>query len=280
LSVAWEVVVSDLSKLEAPCADPDGNLYFSELTGAGYVYRLGTDGMVRPLIAGRPRVGGIVLHADGGLVVGGAQVSVWRAGRERVVLDAGTGYVFNDLTTDREGRLYVGRLGVLPADPPVRPPGALWSLDRDGVVRSWYDDIGISNGMGVSPDGRSLYYIDTSRDAVFACGLLPDGTVKDRRLFYQFEPGARPDGMAIDEHGFVIVAAAKLAALIRIGPDGRLAESIEVDGRYIASLCFGETDRHEVFVTTFGDPYDVGRTGCVLRGRMDVPGLSVPPATI
>lgn len=280
MSVAWEVVASGLSKLEAPCADRDGNLYFSELTGSGYVCRLGADGMVRPLIDGRPRVGGIALHADGGLVIGGAQVSVWRDGQERVMLDAGPGYVFNDLTTDREGRLYVGRLGVLRADPPVRPPGALWSLDRDGVLRSWYDDIGISNGMGVSPDGRFLYYVDTSRDAVFACALLPDGTVTDRRLFYQFEPGAQPDGMAIDERGFVIVAAASLAALIRIGPDGRLAESIDVDGRYPASLCFGEADRHEVFVTTFGDPYDVGRTGCVLRGRMDIPGLPVPPARI
>lgn len=280
MSVAWEVVVSGLSKLEAPCADADGNLYFSELTGSGCVYRLGADGTVRPLIGGRPRVGGMALHADGGLVVGGFQVSVWRDGQERVLLDAGEGYVFNDLTTDREGRLYVGRLGVLPADSPVRPPGALWSVDRDGAVRRWCDDIGISNGMGVSPDGRTLYYIDTSRDAVFACGLLPDGTVTDRRLFHQFEPGARPDGMAIDERGFVIVAAAKLAALIRIDPDGRLAESIDVDGRYVASLCFGETDRHQVFVTTFGNPYDAGRTGCVLRGRMDVPGLPVPPATI
>src|SRR6266540_6629584 len=58
--------------LEAPRADGEGNLYFVDDKA---VFRLRPDGSVETLLAHRPRPGGLVLHADGGLVVSGTDIS-------------------------------------------------------------------------------------------------------------------------------------------------------------------------------------------------------------
>ena len=69
--------------LEAPRADREGGLYFSDII-AGGVFRWAPDGSVATVIPKRRGVGGLVLHADGGLVVSGRVVCHVRVGRSRV----------------------------------------------------------------------------------------------------------------------------------------------------------------------------------------------------
>lgn len=75
-------VVWGYTFLEAPRADDHGGLYFSDII-AGGVYRWSPEGSVETVIPKRRGVGGLALHADGGLVVSGRDVCHVRNGQSR-----------------------------------------------------------------------------------------------------------------------------------------------------------------------------------------------------
>src|SRR5437762_11532053 len=71
--------------VEAPRIDGAGNLYFSDaIDGGGY--RRAPDGAMSVVVPRRRGVGGLVLHADGGVVVSGRDVSHVREGETRILL--------------------------------------------------------------------------------------------------------------------------------------------------------------------------------------------------
>ena len=94
--------------IEGPCCDEQGNLYFSDVPNGG-VYRLAPDGSVETAIPKRRGVGGIALHADGGLVVSGRNICHVKDGVTRIVF-APDAMGLNDLTVDAAGRVICGTL--------------------------------------------------------------------------------------------------------------------------------------------------------------------------
>src|SRR5438270_10768127 len=70
--------------LEGPRVDAGGNLYFSDVPNGG-VYRRALDGTITTAIPKRRGVGGIALHADGGLLVSGRDISHVRDGETPIV---------------------------------------------------------------------------------------------------------------------------------------------------------------------------------------------------
>ena len=151
-----ERLASGFGLVEGPTLDPDGSLVFSDVP-AGGVNRLLPDGAVEEVIPHRRGIGGIALHADGGYVISGRNVS-WKRpdGETTVLLDREhEGMSFNDLTADPDGRIYVGSLLFNPLDGSTssREKGDLYLIDLDGTSRKVHDDVGLSNGLGVSPDG-------------------------------------------------------------------------------------------------------------------------------
>ena len=104
----------------------------------------------------RRGVGGIALHADGGLVMSGRNICHIRDGETRIVFELPDVGGFNDLFTDAAGRVYVGSL----RDDPFsvggeRKAGEAYRIDLDGTATQIYDDVGLSNGIGFSPDGTA-----------------------------------------------------------------------------------------------------------------------------
>ena len=79
-----ELLASGYGAVEGPCLDPDGNLYFSDTVDGG-VFRLRTDGSVEVVVPKRKGAGGIVLHADGGIVISGRDLSHVVDGESRVI---------------------------------------------------------------------------------------------------------------------------------------------------------------------------------------------------
>src|SRR5436190_550634 len=101
----WEVVVDGLGRLEAPCLDLAGQLCFSDIAGDGAIYRLGHNGLLEAVLLGRSHVGGLVVHADGGLVASGHTVAVIDDNEQRIVMTPEGGWGFNDLTSDASGKV-------------------------------------------------------------------------------------------------------------------------------------------------------------------------------
>jgi gluconolactonase len=118
---AMDEVASGYGLVEAPVWAPGRGLFFSDVLGGG-VFRLGLDGTVSPVVPKRRGVGGMALHAAGGLVVGGRNIAwVGDDGETRVLLDPGVieGAIgFNDLPPMRPAASMSGRSAT--ASSPIR----------------------------------------------------------------------------------------------------------------------------------------------------------------
>lgn len=274
-----EALASGYGLIEGPRVDAGGNLFFSDVQGGG-VYRRAPDGAISTVIPKRRGVGGIALHADGGLVVSGRNICHVRDGETRVLFERADVGGFNDIFTDREGRVYAGSLRSNPFGRDAgQQKGELWRIDAPGVATEMYGDIALSNGIGFSPDGTILYHSDSVPRQIVAHDLSPDGQAKHRRALVTLETGV-PDGLAVDEEGGVWVAVYGGGCVARYRADGTLDRRIEVPARSVTSLCFGGDDLRDLYIVTADNSDDPARGGTVFRTRSDVAGLPVPLAAI
>jgi sugar lactone lactonase YvrE len=277
----WELIVDGLSRPEAPCPDGRGGLWFSDIAGEGAILHIRDDGAVRT-IATRAHVGGIVPHVDGGIVASGHDVAVLDQVGEvvRTVLDADGGWGFNDITTDPAGNVFAGKHTERPsaALPTIEP--TLWRISVDDGAVKCYGGLTMNNGLRVSPDGTRLYHADTLRRVVWVSDLDGEGLPHNRRVHHELRVGM-PDGMAIDEHECLWIAAITAGVVLRIAPDGTEEQSIELPRSHPSAVCFVGADLRDVIVTAFGgEPYDARHAGCVLVGRADVAGFPLTPARV
>ena len=95
--------------VEGPRTDAENNLYFTDIAEGG-VFRRSPDGDIETLVPGRKSVGGLALHADGGFVMSGPDVSHWKDGEVRVLLTRDGVSAWNDLQPDAEGRIIAGSI--------------------------------------------------------------------------------------------------------------------------------------------------------------------------
>lgn len=154
----------------------------------------------------------------------------------------------NDGKCDRAGRFWAGSKDVKGR----RPLGSLYRLDADRAATRVLTDVTISNGLGWSLDGRSMYYIDSPTHGVDRLDFEPaDGSVADRRRLVDFpKDWGLPDGMTVDEEGFLWIAFWTGSALRRLAPDGRVTATVELPVSLVTSCAFGGDDLSELYVTS------------------------------
>jgi gluconolactonase len=269
-----ERIASGYALAEAPVAAPDGSLYFSDVLGGG-VYRFvpGTD-VVETVVAKRRGVGGMALHAEGGLVMTGREVIHVHDGQTRTLYGDPEVPGFNDLTVAPDGRVIFGCVRFRPFQGESPIPGEFIHLDGTVVV----SDVMWVNGCAFSPDGSTFYGCDYQRGVVFAADAGEDGTYGPSRQAVVSPTGA-VDGLAVDESGCLWVALGPSASVGRFTPAGDLDMEITVDADFVASLCFAGSDGRDLYITTSGQPDDPGARGGVFVTRAPVAGLPVPAAT-
>ena len=276
-----ERLLTGYSLIEGPTVEDSGALLFADVQGGG-VRRLLADGTVEDVIPHRRGIGGMALHADGGYVVSGRNVA-WKRGDETDVLhDRGhDGQSFNDLTTDPDGRIYVGSLEFNPLDEGSLPsPGQLYLIDLDGSVRVVATDVGLSNGLGVSPDGSRLYHSDTAVHTVWRYDREADGSLHGRRALSTWDETGKPDGLAVAEDGSVWVAMAFGGHVAVLSDDGRVQAEIPVEVPMVTSVAFGGEDRRDLYIVTGAKGAPAGIGGGVYRVRTPVAGLALAKARI
>ncbi len=274
-----ETLVSGYGLIEGPRVDQQGNLYFSDVPNGGVFVRR-PDGQVETVVPKRRGVGGIALHADGGLVISGRNICHVKDGKTRVLFDREDIPGFNDLYTDADGRVYTGSMRSDPfSDSGPRTPGEMYRIDAEGIAVELYGDVALTNGIGFSPDGRRLYHSDSARRHIIVHRVTADGAVGERGVFAELVRGA-PDGLAVDEEGGVWTAAVGAACLMRFDPDGKLDRVVPVPAESVTSLCFGLDDPRDLYITTADNSHDPELKGCIFRVRESVAGLRAPLARI
>ena len=275
-------VATGYGLIEGPVWDPARGLYFSDVLNGG-VHLLDRGGAVSLAVPKRRGIGGIALHEKGGLVVGGRDIAWVSPGdgsmQTLLSLDAIPGATgFNDLTTDRAGRIYVGSLAYRVFGGEAPRPGHLHVIDLDGTMRTLSDGVLLTNGLGFSPDGRRLYHSDARAPLVRVYDVKDDGSVGPWRKFASLGDDRVPDGLKVASDGSVWVADAHGGRVAVFNSDGTHRHDIPVPLPMVTSLCFAGDDLRDLYVVTGsrGGPHE--NCGSIFRLRVDVPGLALPPA--
>lgn len=278
-----QALTSGYGLIEGPTWDPARGLIFSDVINGG-VRALGTDGSISEVVPKRRGVGGIALHADGGLILGGRDVILQPADAsqaatliDNTVTDVAIG--FNDLTTDSAGRVWVGSLAFKVFAHETMRPGHLHVIDLDGSVSTVADDVTLTNGLGFSPDGKTLYHSDSRRHTVRAYDVTGPTQLSAWRPFAEFD-GSTPDGLAVATDGSVWVAVADGARVAVFNADGSLRENIAVPLPMVTSVCFGGENLGELYIVTGSRDGPHDNCGSIFKICTNVTGVPIAAATI
>lgn len=251
----------------------------------GLVHRLDLDTLRQTTLALGGAVGFAVPRVTGGFVVGAHhRIELVDARGEQTVLATLPGELptsrINDGKCDAAGRLWTGTLSR------IRQRGAcaLFRVEPDGAVTRMLDGITMSNGLGWSPDGDRLYYVDSTTRQVDEIEFDPAaGTLGRRRCLAAINPhDGMPDGLTVDAEGGVWVALYGGGVIHRYAPDGTLGAVLRLPVQTCTSLAFGGDELDVLFITTgrhrLSDRQlaDQPLAGRLFRADVGVAGL--PPA--
>ncbi len=183
----------------------------------------------------------------------------------------------NDAACDPQGRFWAGtkahdnRIG----------GGALYRLDRDGRIEQMLDGLTISNGLGWSPDGATMYLADTIPRVIHEFAFDGErGAISDGRVLIEVpeEVGA-PDGLTVDADGDLWVAIWGGGRVRRHAPDGSLRAELLVPAAETTSCAFGGAGLNRLYVTTATEGWSPEQrrafpaAGLVYRFDTDATGL-------
>jgi gluconolactonase len=164
----------------------------------------------------------------------------------------------NDLALAPDGTVYA-------SDPHWKAgTGQLWHIGRDGATRRVAADMGTTNGIDVSPDGRHLYVNESLQRRVWAFEIQADGSLTNKRLIRTFEDHGF-DGMRVDVDGDLYITRHGKGTVVKMTPQGEVLREIDVLGAKPSNLCFGGPDGRTVYVTEM-------EKGRLVQFRVDRPG--------
>lgn len=268
-------IATGLTLPEALRADGE-SLYFSD-AAAGGVYRWSTGG-TETLVPKRRGVGGLALHEAGGVVISGRDLVHVRDGETRVLFRAEDALGLNDLLATADGSVLVGSLRMNWAEPTAGRPGELWRIGAAGEAAVVLDAIDYPNGVGLSPDGGTVYIADYVGARVHAAEVT-GGRFTNHRVLAQLERG-NADGLAIDAEGRVWVATGPGGSFDCFDPGGSLVERIQPPANFAVTLCFGGADARDLYLATADNRHHPDLGGTIFRTRAEVPGLPVARARV
>ena len=137
----------------------------------------------------------------------------------------------NDITITSDDYLYA-------SDPNWREgTGNLWLISPMGEVTLLESDMGTTNGIEVSPDGKRLYVNESRQRNLWVYDIAPDKSISNKRLLLKFEDGGF-DGMRFATDGNLYVTRPGKGAVVVISPEGNLIREIDVLGKSPTNIAF------------------------------------------
>ena len=212
------------------------------------------------------QVGAVGLRDGGGLVLAVREgFATWRPGQAGVDVVArplGSNSLcrMNDGACDAAGRFWAGSMAL---QEDVLRAGSLYRLDPDGSIVEVLAGVSLSNGIDWSPDGRTMYHVDTSAHTLSAYpfeGLT--GALGPARALIDFEPDTGyPDGIAVDAEGCIWVALWLGSRVCRYSPAGELLGVVEIPTPLVTSCAFGGPTLEDLYITTASRDLDPAPAG-------------------
>jgi sugar lactone lactonase YvrE len=252
--------------IEGPACDAEGNIFAVNFTRQGTIGRVAPDGQ-----------GAVFVELKDGSICNGIrfdkQGKMYAAdytNHNVLAIDPKTKSIDvlahddrmnqpNDLAIASDGTLYA-------SDPNWSDgTGQLWRIDTQGNVQQLATGMGTTNGIEVSPDGKTLYVNESVQRNIWSFKITRDG-ISDKKLLKKFTDHGF-DGMRSDVDGNLYVTRYGKGTVVKISPGGEILREINVLGAKPSNICFGGPDGRTAYVT------EVEHTRLV-SFRVDRPGRS------
>jgi gluconolactonase len=275
------MLTEELQFPEGPVVMPDGSVLAVEVRG-GTLARISLDGEVTRVAdcGGGPNGaaigpdgsvyvcnnGGFQWSENGGLVIPGEQPESYTGGSiQRVDLAAGevtTLYTHcgdiqlrgpNDIVFDTSGGFYFTDLGK--SRPRELDKGAIFYATTDGsTIREVAFPMDHPNGIGLSPDGHTLYVAESTTARVWAWDIEGEGQLANKRLVVSLPGLQYLDSLAIEAAGNVCLATLLTGAITVVSPEGEIVEVVKVPepDPMVTNICFGGPDLATAYITSSG----------------------------
>lgn len=269
-----KLIADNLKFAEGPLIDRKGVLYFSAVNESK-IYKW--DGSKQSVFYDGPDgPNGLAMSKDGTIYAaagkGKAILKITSDGKATKWLTQIDGKPLNspnDLVIDAKGNIFFTNPAGM--TPPGDKSGVTTSVVRvrpDGTAKVVSTDLSYPNGIGLSPDGKTLYVDDLlSGSLLYKFPLTGDGEVGKGEVLVKFGAGM-PDGLKVAASGNVYVALNLGAKIVKVAPDGKILGEIKFPkGSGVSNLCFGGDDMKTLYVT-------LGR-GKVYMMPIDEPGLKL-----
>jgi gluconolactonase len=253
--------------IEGPACDARGNVYVVNFAEQGTIGRVTPEGKAEVFVRlpGTSVGNGIVFDPKGRMFVAdyvGHNVLLVNPDSKKISVFAHEERMNqpNDLAIAPDGTLFA-------SDPNwAKGTGQLWRVGTDGKVTLVAKDMGTTNGIEVSPDGKTLYVNESVQRNVWAFDIGNQGALSNKRLVKKF-PDHGFDGMRCDADGNLWIARYGKGTVAKMSPKGDVLQEVDVLGASPSNLCFGGPDGKTVYVT------EVTKQRLV-SFRADVPGLA------
>ena len=276
------VIVSNILGPEGPLY-VDGNLYYvgwvsntlSKWDGKTTTVLNHTDGCghnglaltkEKTLLLACTEDHGAILELD----MTGKQLRRWDADKNGKPFDGG----INDIVVTANGGAYATVFGLY-KELPTSVVGKVLYLAPGR--KEWVEvagDLNYANGVGVSPDQKTLYVSETVGNCVLKFRINEDGSLSNRSNFALLNLLVRnkveswwlgPDSMKVDNKGNIYVAQWFGGKILKISPDGKLLHVFEIAaGDGPTNVAFGEGEK-ELYVTVVKNPKDAQARGSIVK---------------
>ncbi len=256
--------------------EAENAVYFVDIM-AGELHRYDLGSGAHEVVWSGPMIGGFTVQEDGALLLfmdKGAIMS-WKKGVETNFyhcLPDELDTRFNDVAADPMGRVFCGTMGTKKRD------GRLYRLDLDMSIHPVLEGVGCSNGIGFSPDRKTMYHTDSSHRTIYSFDYQEaTGEISNRQDFFVLpDPIGVPDGMTVDVNGEIWSGIWDGGCLLHISAEGKELERIEVEARKVSCATFGGPNYATLFLTTAGGdkkPEEGPVAGELLRLDVGVHGV-------
>lgn len=252
--------------IEGPACDRDGNIFavnFDTQQTIGITHPTG-ETKVFVKLPGASTGNGIRFDRSGAMYIAdyvGHNVLRIAKGTKTIEVFA------HNADMNQPNDLAIGPDGVLYASDPnwKEKTGQIWRIDRKGKITRLAKDMGTTNGIEVSPDGKTLYVNESAQRNIWAFSITKNG-LKNKRLLRKFEDHGF-DGMRCDVAGNLYVTRYGKGTVAKVSPEGKIIREIDVLGEQPSNICFGGPDGRTAYVT------EVEHRRLV-QFRVDQPGLA------
>ena len=252
--------------IEGPTCDRRGNIYAVNFGRSGTIGKVTPDGKgeVFVTLPAGSTGNGIVVDGEGRMYVADY------TGHNVLRLDPKTKSIetFAHAAMNQPNDLAIAPDGTIYASDPdwAHGKGQVWMVSTKGKIKKVAADMGTTNGIEVSPDGKWLYVNESIQRNVWKFPILEDGTLGPKQLIKQF-PDFGFDGMRCDVAGNLYITRHGKGTVVIMTPGGEILKEIDVLGKSPTNLCFGGPDGKTVYVT------EVEKTRLV-QFRVETPGLA------